>query len=207
MQQPHFSPFSAFLSPCFSLCVLFSLFYTWFTAYDTTIPTMLRDRSIGSWHIGHAIDAAASPSSHPTHTARWLHGTYSTPRSSSMHTTQRWLSSVALMLAWWAWWVTSWRSSWSSCLTWRKVACWWTRCWRKVGEERAVEALYALQAILQERRERECAARGADAAAAPEPCGAVRMPSAADRAVGRALVWVAKRVGGYYDESSLCRRF
>ena len=42
--------------------------------YDTTIPTMLRDRSIGSWHIGHAIDAAASPSSHPTHTARWLHG-------------------------------------------------------------------------------------------------------------------------------------
>ena len=67
--------------------------------YGTTIPVMLRDRSIGSWHIGHAIDAAASPSSHPTHTARWLHGTYSTPRSSSMHTTQRWLSSVALMLA------------------------------------------------------------------------------------------------------------
>jgi hypothetical protein len=75
-----------------------------------------------------------------------------------------------------------------------------------LGAERAVEALYALQAILQERRERECAARGADAAAAPEPCGAVRMPSAADRAVGRALVWVAKRVGGYYAESSLCRR-
>ena len=39
------------------------------SAYDTTIPVMLRDRSIGSWHIGHAIDAAANPSSHPTHTA------------------------------------------------------------------------------------------------------------------------------------------
>ena len=44
------------------------------TPYATTTPTTLDPWSIGSWHIGHGIDAAATPKSHSTHTARWLHG-------------------------------------------------------------------------------------------------------------------------------------
>ena len=44
------------------------------TLYATTTPTTLDPWSIGSWHIGHGIDAAATPKSHSTHTARWLHG-------------------------------------------------------------------------------------------------------------------------------------
>ena len=59
------------------------------SGYATTTPTTLELRPIGVWHIGHGIDAASMPKSHSAHTARWLHSTYNTPRSRSMHTTQK----------------------------------------------------------------------------------------------------------------------
>ena len=63
------APTRVVLSRCFPLLAI-----SYSTLYATTTPTTLDPWSIGSWHIGHGIDAAATPKSHSTHTARWLHG-------------------------------------------------------------------------------------------------------------------------------------
>ena len=65
----------------------------------------------------------------------------------------------------------------------------------------ATDALYEFQSILAAHR----AEADAVASQAPEPCGAKRMPWLVDRVVGQSLVWVAKRIGGYYEDSFLCR--